>query len=310
MKSRIAQISAIVVIASLALAACGSIPGVAVSRSPVGQLQSTATAQPSQPAVPVTGSAPSPSLSAYESALEGIYTQVNPSVVSIRVVERPSSDSSIPGFFSIPGHSGLQPSQPQVSQALGSGFVWNSDGYIVTNNHVVSGANKIEVTFADGTTASAKLVGADPNSDLAVVKVDNPGFALTPINVSDSTAVKVGQVAVAIGNPFGLENTMTVGIISAVGRTLPAGEANSPDGRTYSIPDIIQTDAPINPGNSGGPLVNDQGMLIGVTSAIESSTQSNAGIGFAIPSSIVNRVVPELIKNGKYEHPYLGISGT
>jgi S1-C subfamily serine protease len=131
---------------------------------------------------------------------------------------------------------------------------------------------------------------------------------LTPIKVTDSSQVKVGQIAIAIGNPFGLENTMTVGIVSALGRTLPTNE-NNVNGPSYSIPDIIQTDAPINPGNSGGPLVNDQGALIGVTSAIESPAQVNSGVGFAIPSAIVQNVVPELIRNGKYEHSYLGISG-
>ncbi len=178
--------------------------------------------------------------------------------------------SNLPGFpfFGGPGQNNNQPSAPQVSEALGSGFVWNKDGYIVTNNHVVSGANKIEVKFADGTTLPAKLIGADPDSDLAVVKVDNPGFALTPIAVDNSATVKVGQVAVAIGNPFGLENTMTVGIVSALGRSLPATATNA-NGLSFSIPDIIQTDASINPGNSGGPLVNDQGMLIGVNSPIQ-----------------------------------------
>jgi len=254
--------------------------------------------------------------------LENIYAQVNPSVVSIRVVQKQDASvlngdnnpfSDIPGapnfFFSNPGQNNNQPAVPQYSQALGSGFVWDKDGYIVTNNHVVRGADKIEVKFADGTTLPAKLIGTDPDSDLAVVKVDNPGFTLTPITLSSATTVKVGQVAVAIGNPFGLENTMTVGIVSALGRTLPANETNI-NGANFSIPDIIQTDASINPGNSGGPLVDDQGGLIGVNTAIESSSNSNSGVGFAIPSTIVSRVIPELITNGKYEHPYLGISGT
>jgi S1-C subfamily serine protease len=261
------------------------------------------------------------SLSGYEEALEDIYSQVNPSVVSIRVVQQQavsvdSTNQTLP-FFNMPGFPNFfgAPDQnnpqvaPQYSQAVGSGFVWSKDGYIVTNNHVVSGADKIEVKFYDGTTLSAKLIGADPDSDLAVIQVDNPGFTLTPITVSDSSEAKVGQIAVAIGNPFGLENTMTVGIVSALGRTLPAGESFN-NGATYSIPDIVQTDAPINPGNSGGPLVNDQGALIGVTAAIESPVGANAGVGFAIPSTIVNRVIPEVIKDGKYEHPYLGISGT
>jgi S1-C subfamily serine protease len=317
MKQKNSIISAFLVIASLSLAACGSIalPGQVreEEKAPVAALP-----QQSQPS---TTSGSVTSLSGYETALENIYTQVNPSVVSIRVVQKQnvsinSTDQTLP-FFNMPGFPNFfgAPDQntpqtaPQYSQAVGSGFVWNKDGYIVTNNHVVSGADKIEVKFYDGTTLSAKLIGADPDSDLAVIQVDNPGFMLTPITVSDSSETRVGQIAVAIGNPFGLENTMTVGIVSALGRTLPAEESFN-NGATYSIPDIIQTDAPINPGNSGGPLVNDQGALIGVTAAIESPVRASAGVGFAIPSTIVTRVIPELIKDGKYEHPYLGISGT
>jgi serine protease Do len=336
MKHKITRLSLIFLVANLLLAACGSFSNL-VSKLPLPALPVVKESAPvtaprqAQPKQPQTAplqpqkvtSGAATSLTAYESALEGIYTQVNPSVVSIRVVQTQNGSSTNPGnqnspFFNIPGFPNFfgspnqnnnQPAVPQVSQALGSGFVWNADGYIVTNNHVVSDATKIEVTFADGTTLPATLVGADPASDLAVVKVDNPGFALAPITISDSSTVKVGQVAVAIGNPFGLENTMTVGIVSALGRSLPAGEGNT-NGATYSIPDIIQTDASINPGNSGGPLVDDQGRLIGVNSAIDSSSNSNSGVGFAIPSTIVQNVVPELIKNGKYEHSYLGVSGT
>jgi S1-C subfamily serine protease len=331
MKLKIAHFGLTILIASLLLSACGSAPNLSSllpgsKNPPAAKTAKSSKTQPqteTQPAAPQTSaSGVTTSLSGYESALEGIYAQINPAVVSIRVVEKADNSSnnpangfafpSIPGmpnFFGSPNQDNNQPAAPQYSQALGSGFVWNKDGYIVTNNHVVSGADKIEVKFADGTTLPAKLVGADPDSDLAVVKVDNPGFDLTPITVSGST-VKVGQIAVAIGNPFGLENTMTVGIVSALGRTLPATEGSSTSGGgSYSIPDIIQTDASINPGNSGGPLVDDQGALIGVNSAIESPVRANSGVGFAIPATIVSQVVPELIKNGKYEHPYLGISG-
>ncbi|MBI3175747.1 MAG: PDZ domain-containing protein [Chloroflexi bacterium] len=317
MKSKYVPLSVIVVVVSLMLAACNA-SGLTPA-APQAAPTTAAAAPQVQQSQPSQGAAVS--LDAYQSTLEGIYVQVNPSVVSIRVVQEQKSSNlgqnnplfNLPGFqdfFGSPNGNNAQPSTPQYSQALGSGFVWNQDGYIVTNNHVVSGASKIEVQFADGATLSARLVGADPDSDLAVIQVDNPGFALTPITVSDSSQVKVGQVAVAIGNPFGLENTMTVGIVSALGRSLPASEGSSVNGATYTIPDIIQTDAPINPGNSGGPLVNDQGALIGVNSAIESQAGTNSGIGFAIPSTIVSRVVPELIQNGKYEHPYVGISGT
>jgi S1-C subfamily serine protease len=248
-------------------------------------------------------------LAAYQGTLENIYTAVSPSVVNIRVVQKADAASSgtsqLPGFpfFNLP--QGQQPQQ-QYQSALGSGFVWDSSGDIVTNNHVISGAEKIEVAFSDGTIVPAKLVGADPDSDLAVIKVDVTADKLHPVQMGDSNAVKVGQLAIAIGNPFGLEGTMTTGIISAVGRSLPADETST---QSYTIPDVIQTDAPINPGNSGGVLMNAQGQVLGVTSAIESPVRANAGIGFAIPSAIVNNVVPVLIKDGKFVHSWVGISG-
>lgn len=259
-------------------------------------------------------------LSTYQSALENIYAQVNPSVVNIQVMQpqTASSQNLFPfPFFNNPGQQGT-PNQatpePQYSEALGSGFVWDKQGDIVTNNHVVAGASSIQVTFSDGNTVSAKLVGADPYSDLAVVKVDVPASSLSPVQMADSSQVKVGQVAIAIGNPFGLQNTMTAGIVSAVGRVLPVSQeslqGSQPSTGQYSIPDVIQTDAPINPGNSGGVLVNDQGQVLGVTSAIESPVRANSGIGFVIPSNIVKKVVPSLIKNGSYQTSYLGISGT
>jgi S1-C subfamily serine protease len=197
---------------------------------------------------------------------------------------------------------------PFPQQGQGSGFVWDREGHIVTNNHVVDGAEKITVTFYDDITVPGEVVGTDPNSDLAVVKVDLPASRLDPIQVADSTQVQVGQLAVAIGNPFGLEGTMTVGFVSALGRSLPVSSGNflAP---SYTIPDIIQTDAPINPGNSGGVLVDDGGRLIGVPTAIESPVRANAGVGFAVPSAIVQKVVPALIEEGYYAHPWIGISG-
>ena len=241
-------------------------------------------------------------LAAYQGLLVDLYARVNPSVVNIHVVETaPVSQDNSSGM---PGGS-------NVRQGEGSGFIWDTQGHIVTNNHVVSGATDIEVVFSDGTMLPAKVVGADPYSDLAVIKVDAPASLLKPVTVADSRQVKVGQLAVAIGNPYGLSGTMTTGIVSAVGRSISSDTASSTfgTGPTYSIPDIIQTDAAINPGNSGGVLVDAQGQLIGVTAAIESSTNSNSGVGFAIPSAIVQKVVPALIKDGKYQHPYLGISG-
>ena len=246
-------------------------------------------------------------LTDYEAALENVYAQVNPSIVAIEVVTQQSASSRTP---SVPGFRGQQPQLPQapVQQALGSGFVWDVQGDIVTNNHVVADATRITVTFADGTIAQAKLVGADPDSDLAVVKVDLPANQLRPVQVADSNQVKVGQFAIAIGNPFGEQNTMTTGIVSALGRTLPTGSGTA-QGPSYTIPDIIQTDAPINPGNSGGVLLNSDGKVIGITAAMESRSGSSSGVGFAIPSAIAQKVVPVLIKTGHFDHPYLGISG-
>jgi S1-C subfamily serine protease len=315
MNKRTISISILAVFGIIALTACGAMGPVAnVSNGNSVPVFSVPTQVPSTPAqAPVPSGASNDLLSAYQGTLENIYTTVSPSVVNIRVVKKAdvtSLDSSqFQGFpfFNLP--QGQQPQQPQqqFESALGSGFVWDQNGNIVTNNHVISGAEKIEVTFSDGSTVSAKLVGADPDSDLAVVKVDMAADKLHPVQLGDSSSVKVGQLAIAIGNPFGLEGTMTTGIISAVGRSLPADETST---QSYTIPDVIQTDAPINPGNSGGVLINVQGQVLGVTSAIESPVRANAGIGFAIPSAIVNNVVPALIKDGKYDHAWLGISGT
>jgi serine protease Do len=318
MKKRTLSISVLAVIAMLILTACGGVglsginlsPTQSAPNPPAVSAPTQTSPLPAQPAAP--SGAAGDLLSAYQGTLENIYTTVSPSVVNIRVVEQvaaSSSDSnSIPGFpfFGLPQGQDQQPQQ-QFQSALGSGFVWDQQGHIVTNNHVVSGANKIEVTFSDGTTVPATLVGADPDSDLAVIKVDVSADKLHPVQLGDSKSIQVGQLAIAIGNPFGLEGSMTTGIISAVGRSLLADETSA---QSYTIPDIIQTDAPINPGNSGGILINVQGQVLGVTSAIESPVRANAGVGFAIPSAIVNNVVPALIKDGKYVHSWLGISGT
>jgi serine protease Do len=309
MKTRTISLSILAIFGILALTACGGIsPSANIPNSNSG----LALTSPTQVApAPAQGSASSGAssdlLAAYQGTLENIYTKVSPSVVNIRVLEKvDASNSAMSQFPFINPPQGQQPQQ-QYQGALGSGFVWDQNGHIVTNNHVVSGADKIEVTFSDGTIVPATLVGADPDSDLAVIKVDVPADQLHPVQLGDSSAVKVGQLAIAIGNPFGLEGTMTTGIISAVGRSLPADESST---QSYTIPDVIQSDAPINPGNSGGVLVDAQGQVLGVTSAIESPVRASAGIGFAIPSAIVNNVVPALIKDGKYVHSWLGISGT
>ncbi|MEM2864835.1 MAG: trypsin-like peptidase domain-containing protein [Candidatus Bathyarchaeia archaeon] len=188
-----------------------------------------------------------------------------------------------------------------TSYGEGSGFVYDSTGHIITNHHVVSGADAIEVTFLDGTTLKAALVGSDPYSDLAVIKVESRK-TLIPVVLGDSSKLYVGETVLAVGNPFGLSGSMTKGIVSQLGRTLPTSG-------NYLIVGVIQVDAAINPGNSGGPLINLRGEVVGVNTAIASMTGEFAGIGFAIPSNLVKKVVPAIINQGYYPHPWLGISG-
>lgn len=314
----------VILVAALLLTACGAIPAqipglsaqAPVVQASSGQADKTSTQSDAAAPAMQTGNGLE-MLAAYQQTLENIYQQVNPSVVNIRVVQKlnglPTDLDQLIPFFNNPGTNPETPSNPQsenppVSQGLGSGFVWDSAGHIITNNHVVADADKIEVRFSDGKTVTAALVGADPDSDLAVIKVDLPAEQLSPVTLADSSQVKVGQLAIAIGNPFGLDGTMTAGIVSAIGRSLPANADGLNLGPTYIIPDIIQTDAAINPGNSGGVLLNSNGEVIGVTAAIESTGGSNAGVGFVIPSSIVKKVVPTLISDGSYEHPWIGIS--
>jgi S1-C subfamily serine protease len=186
----------------------------------------------------------------------------------------------------------------------GSGFVYSRKGYVVTNEHVVDDADSVEVSFTDGTTRKAEVVGDDPYSDLAVLKVDKSG--LQPLELGNSSDVRPGQKAVAMGNPFGLRGSMTVGYISQVGRSLPVQEVGL---EGFRIRNVIQTDAAINPGNSGGPLMNVHGEVIGVNTAIETNTGSFSGIGFAVPANTVKRVVPEIVNSGDAKHPWIGISG-
>lgn len=194
---------------------------------------------------------------------------------------------------------------PQNNVALASGFVYDQDGHIITNNHVISDPNSVEVTFVDGDSYSAKVIGKDPYSDIAVLQITDDGFQkhIPPLKAANSSALQVGEQVIAIGNPFGLSGTLTSGVVSQMGRVLPN------DITGYSISNIIQTDAAINPGNSGGPLLNNRGELVGMNTAIFSNTGVYAGVGFAIPSNMVQKVASSLLKNGSYEHPYMGISG-
>lgn len=194
---------------------------------------------------------------------------------------------------------------PHNDVALGSGFVYDEDGHIITNYHVISDPNSVEVTFVDGDSYTAKIIGKDPYSDIAVLEITEDDFQkqIPPLKAANSSALQVGEQVIAIGNPFGLSGTLTSGVISQMGRVLPN------DITGYSISNIIQTDAAINPGNSGGPLLNSKGELVGMNTAIFSNTGVYSGVGFAIPSNMVQKVVSSLLINGSYEHPYMGISG-
>jgi S1-C subfamily serine protease len=240
-----------------------------------------------------------------------------------------SSRLSLPELFSKVEKSVVQVAKEEDTEIssdsrLGSGFVYDRDGHIVTNYHVIAGGateGDVQITFLDGSTYNARLIGGDPFSDLAVLQLgreDVSSDRLAPLPIGDSTALSVGEGVVAIGNPFGLSGSMTEGIISGLGRILPSAEqeedpntlpSNLPPSTGFLIPDIIQTDAPINPGNSGGPLLNEQGEVIGINTAIFSTTGASAGIGFAIPSNTIKKVIPSLITRGDYQHPYLGIVG-
>jgi S1-C subfamily serine protease len=254
----------------------------------------------------LTGNIPTPSFSASSAAtpsspptssysIPDIFQKVENSVVQITSTK--SNPNEVIILNGVP--------QTGRSTALGSGFVYDNQGHIVTNYHVIDGASRADVTFTDGNTYSANVVGKDPNSDLAVLQIrgDFSQENVAPLPLSDSSAIRTGEQVMAIGNPFGLSGTITTGVVSQQGRLLP-----NPD-TGFSISDMIQTDAPINPGNSGGPLLNTQGQVIGMNTAIFSSTGAYSGVGFAIPSNTIAKEVPLLIKNGSYTHPWLGISG-
>ncbi len=191
------------------------------------------------------------------------------------------------------------------STKLGSGFVYDKQGHIITNNHVIDGARTADVTFVDGNTYRAKVIGKDPSSDIAVLQITD-NFSpenLVPLPIVNSSSLQVGQQVIAIGNPFGLSDTMTTGIVSQMGRLLPNPETR------FATPGAIQTDAPINPGNSGGPLLNMLGQVVGINTAINSATGEFSGIGFAVPSNMIFKEIPTIIKTGTYNHPWIGIVG-
>jgi 2-alkenal reductase len=268
------RIFSVLIILTLATLAC-QLPGLTPlsQPTPVVQIQTN----PSPLLVPVN-------VVAEEGTLSALYEQVIPGVVAIR-----------------------------AGTALGSGFMFDSEGHVVTNQHVVDGASQVEVAFSSGFKAHGTVIGFDVDADVAVIKVDAPAEEIHPLATGDSSLLQVGQSVVAIGNPFGLNGTMTLGIVSGLGRTQFAHQ--SPEGGFYSTADIIQTDAAINPGNSGGPLFNMNGEVIGINQSIRTDNFNeatgnavNSGVGFSISINLVKRIVPVLIRDGKYEYPYLGIS--
>lgn len=224
-----------------------------------------------------------------EDLLADLYERVSPSVVNITVRSSAPASGNVPDF----------------EQGTGSGIVLDSDGNILTNHHVVGDSRRLEVTLSDGTKVAARVVGRDPLSDIAVIKVQVAPDKLHPATLGDSNSLRVGQLAVAIGNPFGLERSLTVGVISAVGRVRPSGIVRR------SIPNMVQTDAAINPGNSGGPLLNSHGEVIGINTQIQTSNniRGNMGVGFAVPINAARRALPDLLAGRAAQHAWLGISG-
>jgi S1-C subfamily serine protease len=265
----------------------------ACSFSPLSRVTTTKESPAAAATVEVIPSEPDATLpvvisGSQDQHLMDLYTRVNPGVVSIRMLT-------------------------DTGGGQGSGFVYDQDGHIITNFHVVDGATSIEVDFSSGFKVRGELVGRDLDSDLAVIKVKAPADQLVPLPLGSGEALRVGQTVVAIGNPFGLSGTMTIGIVSAKDRTLDSLR-ESPTGGFFTSGAVIQTDAAINPGNSGGPLLNLAGEVVGINRAIRTDSTTaqgdpaNSGIGFAVNVDIVKRVVPALIEKGQYDYPYLGVS--
>jgi S1-C subfamily serine protease len=278
-ENRVAFTLAAVVLLVLMLAC--DLPAVtAPAPTPTPTAPPTPTAAPSQ-ATPVSVVEPA---NALEAQVEAVYDEAGPAVANI------TSRAIAYDFFM----------QPIPQEGSGSGFIYDAEGHIITNYHVVADADSVSVALAAGGVYNATIVGVDPSSDLAVLRIETEDLP-APIPLGDSDQLRVGQFVVAIGNPFGLERTLTVGVISALSRVI-----ESPDGRF--IGEAIQTDAAINPGNSGGPLLDLEGRVIGVNAQIVSPSRASAGIGFAVPANTVRRVVPQLIARGRYPHPWLGVS--
>lgn len=288
------NILVVVLMLTLAILACSTTGNVSVGTSAPTKVttptRAAPTATPAPVAVAPTAAPPSAASPAgFDSSDQlyiDLYKRVSSAIVFIRIYN--SAGRSL---------------------GSGSGFVIDTKGIIVTNNHVVRGAADIEVAFTSGLKTRGKVLGTDATADIAVIKVEVPAEQLTIVPLGESDKVQVGQRVIAIGNPFGLRSSMSLGIISGLGRTLQ-GDSQTTAGASFSAPDIIQTDAAVNPGNSGGPLLNLKGEVIGVNKAIVSQTGENSGVGFAVSANTVKKIVPSLISEGKYVYPYLGVTST
>ncbi|MCE2465194.1 MAG: trypsin-like peptidase domain-containing protein [Dehalococcoidia bacterium] len=270
--------------------------GASPATEPPSETTQVATASPTTAQdTPPDPFGPFAAVAALEHVIRYIYETSLPSITHIRVVQKVDASSS--SFFS------FGTPEDQFRRGEGSGFIWDKEGHVVTNYHVVADADEVLVVMADGTELGADVLGFDADSDLAVLKLKELPEEIVPLSIGDSDDVNVGQFVLAIGSPFGQEFTITSGIISALGRTINSGNS------AFSIPRVIQTDAAVNPGNSGGPLLDRTGQAIGINSQIATLSGSNSGIGFAIPINAAKQVVPELIKQGRFDHAWLGIAG-
>ena len=327
---RLGLLLALTALAGLLLAGCVGLPAVsppsleagpAIPAEVVDAVEVVAEAVPVAaalpvPAVPELAAAqalpvetfadidPAMVVAAHEQVIKNIYDGALPSVVFIRVSRSMVDLELTPGPDSPDLPNNRRFPEGFFSGTAGSGFVWDDAGHIVTNHHVVEGAERVTVVWSDDRELDAEVLGSDPDSDLALLKVTAEPGSLTPVTLGDSDTVTVGQVVAALGNPFGHEFSITSGIISGVGRTIRSG--NSP----FSIPEVLQTDASLNPGNSGGPLLDRRGQVIGVNTQIISRTGANSGIGFAVPINIAKQVIPALLADGQFNYAWLGISGS
>ncbi|MDP6226313.1 MAG: trypsin-like peptidase domain-containing protein [Dehalococcoidia bacterium] len=292
-----------VVVLSLILASCGgSGTATPVADAVLADISSTSSPDTLGP-LSIESLDADAIVAAQEEVMVRIYENVLPSIVRITVRQRVDGSPDSRGLPDVPGFRFPDLPEDFFERGEGSGFVWDEEGHIVTNNHVIQDADRVTVIFADRTEIEARVLGTDPDSDLAVLELDESKDDARPVTLGDSDALRVGQMAVAIGNPFGQEFTMTSGIISALGRTIRSGSSS------FTTPEVVQTDAPINPGNSGGPLLDRKGRVIAVTTQIISRSGVSAGIGLSVPINAAKQVIPALIEDGSYEYSWLGITG-